>query len=162
MKTDEADSFTQYRLLWVGLAVVMGLCFASSGFAQTVGVTTYKYHGTFEDAVFDLETAIVDRGLVIDNISHVGEMLNRTRLDVGSEKVIFEKADVYQFCSAALSRKMMEADPLNIAYCPYGIFVFESGDGSHTVELGFRDYPDGPMEAVESLLNAIAKQVAGK
>lgn len=113
---------------------------------------TFDYDGSFDDATFAIENAIVNRGLVIDYTSHVGDMLNRTAADVGSDVVIFEQADIFVFCSAAVSRRVMEADPMNLAHCPYGIFVAEM-DGE--VMIGHRAYPDGPMQEVEALLDAI-------
>ncbi|PPB79725.1 uncharacterized protein (DUF302 family) [Albidovulum inexpectatum] len=119
--------------------------------------TTYSFDGSFEDATFAVENAIVNRGLVIDYRSHVGDMLNRTGEDVGSDKKIYDKADVFLFCSAVLSRKVMEADPMNIAHCPYGIFVTDR-DGK--VMIGYRNLPDGPMDEVEKLLDEIAREAA--
>ena len=113
---------------------------------------TVSFDGSFEDATFAVESAIVGQGLVIDYVSHVGEMLNRTGGDVGSDKMLFKAADIFVFCSAVLSREVMEADPANIAHCPYGIYVAESDDG---VVVGRRGYPDGPMEKVEALLDGI-------
>ncbi len=119
---------------------------------------TYDFDGSFEDAAFAVETAIVGKGLVIDYVSHVGDMLNRTGADVGSDVMLFEKADIYIFCSAIVSRQVMEADPMNIVHCPYGIFVAER-DGA--VMIGHRDYPDGPMDAVEQLLAEIVSDAQG-
>ena len=119
-------------------------------FADEAVVTPFE--GSFEDAAFAVENAIIGEGLVVDYVSHVGEMLNRTGADVGSDKMIFRAADIFVFCSAVVSREVMEADPMNIAHCPYGIFVAETGDG---VMVGRRDYPDGPMEKVEALLDGI-------
>jgi uncharacterized protein (DUF302 family) len=113
---------------------------------------TYPFDGSFEDASFAIENAIIDRGLVIDYTSHVGDMLNRTGADVGSDVVIFDNAQIFLFCSAAVSRRVMEADPMNIMHCPYGIFVADMGG---EVMIGHRDYPDGPMQEVEALLDAI-------
>jgi uncharacterized protein (DUF302 family) len=113
---------------------------------------TYSYPGSFEDASFAVENAIIDRGLVIDFTSHVGDMLNRTAGDMGSEVSIFDNARIFLFCSAAVSRRVMEADPMNLMHCPYGIFVSER-EGE--VLIGHRDYPDGPMQEVEALLDAI-------
>ncbi|WP_213684248.1 DUF302 domain-containing protein [Roseicyclus sp.] len=113
---------------------------------------TYPFDGSFEDASFAIENAIIDRGLVIDFTSHVGDMLNRTGADVGSNLAIFDNAQIFLFCSAAVSRRVMEADPMNIMHCPYGIFVAER-EGE--VMIGHRDYPDGPMQEVEALLDAI-------
>ncbi len=113
---------------------------------------TFDYDGSFDDATFAVENAIVNRGLVIDLVSHVGEMLNRTGADVGSDVMIFDQADIFLFCSAAVSRHVMEADPMNIVHCPYGIFVAERDGG---VMIGHRNYPDGPMQEVEALLDGI-------
>jgi len=63
------------------------------------------------------------------------------------------------FCSAVLSRKVMEADPMNIAHCPYGIFVTDK-DGK--VSVGYRNYPDGPMQEVQSLLDDIVREAVGE
>jgi uncharacterized protein (DUF302 family) len=117
--------------------------------------TIYPFEGSFEDAAFAVESAIVGRGLVIDYVSHTGEMLNRTGADVGSTKELFKAADIFLFCSAQLSRKVMEADPMNIAHCPYGIFVAEQTEG---VLIGYRNYPDGPMQEVQALLDSIVKE----
>nr|WP_236553194.1 DUF302 domain-containing protein [Roseovarius indicus] len=118
-------------------------------------VTAYDYEGSFDDASFALENAIIGQGLVVDHVSHVGEMLARTREDVGSDVKLFEDAVVMQFCSAILSRKMMEADPLNIAHCPYGIFVTERGG---KVQIGYRNFPEGEMQEVQSFLDGIVQE----
>ena len=130
-----------------------------TGMAQAQDATTYPFDGSFEDATFAIETAIVGRGLVIDFQSHVGEMLNRTGADVGSSVKLFDNADVFLFCSAVLSRKVMEADPMNIAHCPYGIFVT---DREGQVSVGYRNLPDGAMQEVQALLDDIAREAAGE
>ncbi len=119
--------------------------------------TTYAFDGSFDDATFSLESAIVGRGLVIDWVSHSGEMLNRTAADVGSDVVIFEAADIFMFCSASLSREVMETDYMNIAFCPYAIFVYER-EGE--VVIGYRNMPEGEMQKVQALLDDIAREAA--
>lgn len=119
---------------------------------------TYPFDGSFDDATFSVENAIIGRGLVMDYVSHTGDMLNRTGADVGSDMVIFEGADIFLFCSAQLSREVMEADPMNIAYCPYGIFVAER-DGE--VMVGHRTYPEGEMQKVQTLLDEIIQDAIG-
>jgi hypothetical protein len=57
-----------------------------------------------------------------------------------------------------VSRKVMEADPMNIVHCPYGIFVAER-EGE--VMVGYRTYPDGPMQEVQELLDGIAREAVG-
>lgn len=116
---------------------------------------TYVFDGNFEDAAFAVESAIVGRGLVIDYVSHTGEMLNRTGADVGSTKELFNEADIFLFCSAQVSRAVMEADPMNIAHCPYGIFV---ADQAGAVMIGYRTYPPGEMQQVQALLDEIVQE----
>lgn len=130
---------------------------ASGAAAQDIS-TVYPFEGSFEDATFGVESAIIGRGLVIDYVSHTGEMLARTAADVGSDVKLFEAADVFMFCSAVLSRKVMEADPMNIAHCPYGIFVTDR-DGA--VMIGYRNYPQGPMQDVQALLDEIVREAVG-
>jgi uncharacterized protein (DUF302 family) len=121
--------------------------------------TVYPFDGVFADATFALENALIGRGLVVDHVSHVGEMLARTGADLGTNVVVYDAADVFQFCSAVLSRKMMEADPLNIAHCPYGIFVIDRGG---KVEIGYRNMPEGAMQEVEALLDSIVREAAAQ
>ena len=130
-------------------------CLFMLGLAQTANAENtvlYKYDGSFDDATFAVEGAIVGKGLVIDYVSHVGEMLERTGADVGSDIEVFKAADIFLFCSAVVSRKVMEADPLNLVHCPYSIFVMEDDSG---VRIGHRTYPDGPMKLVQELLVSI-------
>ena len=141
----------------LALAATLSLATSTGAFAQQA--VTYAFDGSFEDAAFGVESAIVGRGLVIDFTSHVGEMLERTREDVGGDEMLFEAADIYLFCSAVVSREVMEADPMNIAHCPYGIFVAER-DGQ--VMVGYRDLPEGPMDEVEALLEDIVQEALGQ
>jgi hypothetical protein len=120
-------------------------------------VMTTPYDGSFDDATLAVETAIVGRGLVIDYVSHVGEMLARTKADVGGEMDLYGEADVFLFCSAVTSRAVMEADRLNIAHCPYGVFVADM-DGE--IVIGHRTYPDGAMQQVQTLLEEIVAEAA--
>lgn len=120
-------------------------------------MVTYTTDQPFEDVAFGLETAILNEGLVIDHVSHVGDMLERTRGDVGSDVVLYEQADTYSFCSATVSREVMEADPMNIAFCPYDIFIAESADNPGEVTIGYRTFPEGAMQKVQVLLDDIVR-----
>jgi len=120
-------------------------------------VATYPFEGAYEDAAFAVENAIVGHGLVVTYVSHVSEMLDRTGPEVGDTTQVFRNAEIYLFCSAALSREMMKTDPLNIVYCPYSIFVFENDAG---VTIGHHTYSDGEMKKVEALLSEIASEAA--
>lgn len=137
-----------------GLLIAASVAMASAQDAST----TYLYDGTFEDATFSVENAIIGKGLVIDYVSHVGEMLSRTGGDVGSDVELFKEADIFVFCSAVVSRKVMEADPMNIAHCPYGIFVADRGG---EILVGYRNYPEGAMQEVQALLEEIVNEALG-
>lgn len=136
----------------ISAAAVIAL---SGAMAQAEDAITYDYEGSFDDAAFAVESAIVGKGLVIDFVSHVGDMLNRTGADTGSTVMLYDNAQIFVFCSAVVSRQVMEADPGNIVHCPYGIYVAER-EGAVTI--GHRDYPAGPMDQVETLLTEIVAE----
>jgi len=141
------------------LLTVIIACAASSVAAQDI--ITYDTDQSFEDVTFGLENAILDEGLVIDHVSHTGDMLERTKGDVGSEVTLYLEADIYSFCSAKISREVMEADPMNISFCPYDIFVMVRPDTPETTTIGFRSFPDGAMKQVETMLDGIARAAIG-
>jgi uncharacterized protein (DUF302 family) len=138
------------------LTAVIGLL-GTTSLAQEA--TIYPFDGSFDDATFAVESAILDQGLVIDYVSHTGEMLDRTGPDVGSDVELFAAADIFVFCSAKLSREVMEINPMNIAHCPYGIFV---ADQAGAVSVGYRNYPEGEMQMVQSLLDEIVQDALGE
>ncbi len=142
------------------LVLAAGLTMAASA-ALSDGIVTYTTDESFDDVVFGLENAILDQGLVVDGTSHVGEMLERTKADVGSDITVFLKADVYSFCSAKLSRKVMEVDPMNIRFCPYDIFVAQLPDSPDQTIIGYREFPEGEMKEVQALLDTIARSAIG-
>ena len=135
----------------------LSFCLFSIVMADDIAVV-HSFDGAFDDATFSVESAILDSGLVIDYVSHTGEMLARTGADLGSDVTIFDAADVFLFCSAVVSRRMMEADPMNIVHCPYSIFV---ADQEGDVVIGYRNYPDGIMKEVQALLEGIVQEALG-
>ena len=117
-------------------------------------VVTRDYDGGFEDAEVSLQSAIEAQGLKVDHVSNVGDMLERTAESVGAETLTYHNARIFQFCSATLSRKMMEINPENLGFCPYQIFVYQTADSDHAV-IGYRSFPEGEMKEVESLIDQI-------
>jgi uncharacterized protein (DUF302 family) len=138
--------------------------------ADPAALVTYSKPGKFEDVRDDLKLAIESKGLVIDYQSHLHRMLDRTGKDVGSAQTIYVDAQAFVFCSAALSRKTMEADPLNAGMCPYSIVVFSTAKDPGQVHVAYRRpwRPDGSAASkaalgeVEKLLDSIARQAIGK
>jgi uncharacterized protein (DUF302 family) len=95
----------------------------------------------FEDVKFELDNAITERGFVVDRVGDVAAMLDRTGADVGSTKKIYLHAEYIAFCSAKLSRAMMEADPGNLAFCPFVVFLYERADKQGEIVVGTRPPP---------------------
>lgn len=91
----------------------------------------------FESAVFGLENAIVNRGLVIDATGHVGAMLKRTAKATGGASP-YIGARYLGFCSAKLSADAIAADPDNLAICPYVMFVYELKSEPGKARIGYR------------------------
>ena len=80
---------------------------------------------TYEQVRDDLTAAIEERGMVVSAVSHVKDMLDRTRADLGyKESVYATGGETVLFCKADLSQAMMRDNVHNIALCPYGISVY--------------------------------------
>jgi uncharacterized protein (DUF302 family) len=67
-------------------------------------------------------------------------MLERTGKDLGGTKQVYEKGEQMEFCSAGVSRRMMEADPHAMAMCPYIVSVYTL-PGDSSVYLSYRKAP---------------------
>ncbi len=148
------------RFILLSLLLVNTACIS----AQTSRdyMKLYTVEGTFDDVRSFVELAITDRGMVINNVSHIGNMLARTGKDLGATKQIYDKADALEFCSSAISRRMMEADPHNIIFCPYIIAIYTLPGEEDKVHIAFRrPLPVGDpesraaLQAVEQLLEDI-------
>lgn len=137
------------RIVRVATVVLMMLS-SSAVLAQAV---SHSVKASFDSAKEDLLQAIQGKGLVIDYTSHIGAMLERTGRDVGSAKKIFDKAEAYVFCSALVSRRVMEANPANVAYCPYGITLHTLPGQPGTVHVSYRR----TLPEVDALLAAIVQ-----
>lgn len=150
------------RLLHAIAAVVLIVAGTATASAQDIRTATTK--ASFEDVKFELSNAIINRGLVIDATGRIGDMLARTGKDVGSETPIYKHAEYVTFCSAKLSRAMMEADPSNIAFCPYVIFLYEPAAKPGEVTVGYRPpiargdaRSKAALAEIDALLAAIIK-----
>ena len=154
------------RLFATGLAATFS---AMALAVDPYPVVTYSKKAKFDDVRDDLKLAIEGRGLVVDYQSFVNRMLERTGKDIGSARKLYVDAQSFVFCSAALSRKTMEADPANMAMCPYSISVYATVSEPEKVYVSYRRTwrPDGSaaskaaLKAVESLLDGIAREAVG-
>jgi uncharacterized protein (DUF302 family) len=99
--------------------------------------------------------------MVVNNVSHVGEMLERTGKDLGATRQIFLKAEVLEFCSAVVSRRMMEPDPDNIVFCPYSISVYVVPDKPGEVRVAYRKPQLVGSPASQKALKAVDELLTG-
>jgi len=139
------------------------LCVAAA--ADNTHLKLYTTQGKFDDVRQDVEIAITNRGLVVDHVSHISDMLERTGKDLGLPGNIFGNAESLQFCSATVSRRMMQADPSNIVFCPYSVVVYTLPKDPKTVYVGYRrpelvgsGASKASLKAVEDLLDGIVKE----
>jgi hypothetical protein len=164
-KYHRPEKIVMFRL---ALILVVGLFTGSFQSAMAAGadhLRLYTTKGEFDNVKDDLILAITGRGLVVDHNSYIGAMLDRTGKDLGTTKPVFGRAESLQFCSATVSRRMMEADPANIVFCPYIIVLYTLPQDPKTVYVGYRrPLPAGSeaskaaLKAVEELLDGIVKE----
>jgi uncharacterized protein (DUF302 family) len=153
---------------WLTLALLAAWATAAPA-ADPHPVVAYSKKAKFEDVRDDVKLAIEGKGLVIDYESYVNRMLERTGKDVGSARKLYADAQIFVFCSAALSRKTMEADAANMSLCPYSITVYATAADPGTVVVSYRRpwRPDGSatskaaLKEVEALLDSIVREALG-
>jgi hypothetical protein len=151
------------KKLGLSLIVAVGFALAASQSHAQEDVTSYAIEAPFADVAGDLSDAIINRGYVVDYHGLVGEMLKRTAGDVGASKPLYKNAELFQFCSAVVSRSAMEEDIRNIAYCPYVLFAYETEEKPGSVTVGFRHLPEGGgRDQVNALLDEMAREAAGQ
>lgn len=152
------------------LAFIVLVGFGSATLAaEPPPVVTYSKKARFDDVRDDLKAAIEGEGLVIDHHSFINNMIERTGKDLGSTRKVYVDVQAFVFCSAALSRKMMEADAVNAAMCPYAITVYATTQDPATVHVTYRRpwRPGGSpaskaaLKEVEALLDGIARASLG-
>lgn len=127
-------------------------------------IVVYKTQSTFKDVMEAVKLGISQQGLVVNNVSHISNMLQRTGQDAGKQARIYGKGEAVEFCSATLSRKIMEADPTNIIFCPFIIAVYTLPDKPGTVYLAYRrptltgsDASRTALKEVDALIDRIVQ-----
>jgi hypothetical protein len=128
----------------------------------------YTVEAKYDNVKEDIVLAITNRGLVVDHISHIAKMLDRTGKDLGLTKTMYgeDQGQAFSFCSAVISRKTMEADPHNIGYCPYTIVVYSTLDDPGKIHVAYQrplsaggsEASQASLKAVEDLLDGIVRE----
>lgn len=145
------------------LAACAIACLPLSAMAADAYTVLFKTHGTFQDVRDALQFSIEGKGLKINHTNNIAEMLARTGPEVGATKRVYENGEQFEFCSAVISRQMMEADPHAMVMCPYIVSVYTIPNDKN-VYIAYRK--PGPtrnpalkkaLANVEKLLNDIVK-----
>ncbi|WP_328985268.1 DUF302 domain-containing protein [Thiorhodovibrio winogradskyi] len=154
--------------------VVMGLMLVGVGAqaeddaqadpARQDAAAVYVSDNTFAEVMDGLRLAIEERGLVINNIMHMNEMLERTGADLAMDGALFGEARSVEFCSAVLSRRMIAEDPSRIVNCPFIIAVYSLPDEPDKTLVAHRRFGADElansevMPEVAQMLQEIAEQ----
>lgn len=128
-------------------------------------MVVYSGEVSFEEAKSGLKFAVGNLGMVISDELHLSEMLDRTGADIGAAKRVFEHAETIAWCSASLSRKMVEAQPTSLVFCPFAISLYTLEGQPDKVYAAYRkpylgeasDAARAIMEEVEAMYQEVAE-----
>ena len=138
----------------------------SSPMAQTLvtpensPIVIYQTEDNYDDIKSNLETAIIDRGMIISSTLHISDMFERTGKDLGLTTQPYTKAESLEFCNVLLSHKMSSAHPANLAICPLTIGIYSKADAPQTIYLTYRrPVMLGEAAAAESALTRLLEEI---
>lgn len=145
--------------------VLMAFSLGSHAASKDAYSVVYTAHGDFEFIRDAVAAAVEGQGLKINHFNKISAMLDNTAAAVGDAKKIYLNAEQMEFCSATISRQMMEADPHSVAMCPYIISVYNLPADPKTIYISYRKPPVGStpksraaFRAEEKLLDGIIKE----
>jgi len=144
------------RTALLTLALLPPMALAEGGYA------VHESEAAFDDVMDGLKLAIQERGMYINNVMHMGEMLERTGKDLGKDEKIYERAESVEFCSAVLSREMTGEDPARIVNCPFIISVYTLPAEPDRTFVVYREVPRDQIDSspvmakIAGMLEAVA------
>jgi uncharacterized protein (DUF302 family) len=139
---------------------IIVLAFLTGAPATAADVVVRSTKGEFGEVKERVLHAIENRGLVLNYTARIGAMLERTGKDTGAARRIYGDAEMLEFCSARVSRDMMEADPRNIVFCPYSIAIYTLPKEKDRVYVAYRRPGETGSERSVKSLRAAEKLVA--
>jgi uncharacterized protein (DUF302 family) len=150
------------RLRWIAALVLIGV---PTALAQEIVTRTKQ--AEFDDVRMDLGNAILATGVTIQSQGNIAAMLGKTAGDLGATATVYARAEFISICSAHYSRALMEADPSNLAFCPFTVFAYEAKAKLGEIVVGYRPVvvPTGQGRAahaaaaeINALLTRIVEQ----
>jgi len=146
------------------LILVVGMVPIAEAVDTARPLRSFKVEGAYDDVRFDLESAIVNAGLKIVYNGNIADMLGRTASAVGAKKSIYDNAEFFTFCSSPHSHATMGADPHNVGYCPYLLYVYSISGEKNVTYVGYRrpviagtDESKKSLMALDKLLESLIK-----
>lgn len=136
-------------MLWLPLSAM-----AAEGYT-----VLFKTQGTFQDVRDSVAMSIEGKGLLITHSNHIADMLERTGKDLGTTRQVYEYGEQMEFCSATVSRKMMEVDPHAMVLCPYSVSVYKIPNDP-TIYVAYRKMPSTKNPALKKALADVEKLLA--
>ncbi len=147
-------------------ALAFFVVFANISVWANEAVKVYGWEGSYDDAKFSVQDAIVGKGLKVVYEGHMATMLERTSKAVGKPNPYLH-GEYLLFCSASHSNASVNADPQNIGICPYIIFLYETKKKPGTIHIGYRRPVGGQtpeskvaLKAIDELIHSIVKEAA--
>ena len=132
------------------------LCLPLPALSAEAYTALFKTQGSFETVRDLVQASIEGQGLKINHTNQIAGMLERTGKDLGATKQVYEKGEQFEFCSASISRAMMEADPHAIVMCPYIVSVYTI-PGDKTVYVAYRKPAATKNPALQKALAEVEK-----
>jgi hypothetical protein len=146
------------------LSILMLVIFLRPALSQPRYTKTVE--AEFEDVFFDLQEAIINTGLGIEHIGHVGKMLDRTAIAVtgtdDKSEQTYKFAKYLQFCSAKLTYKATSQNPANLSFCPFVLYAYETVKDPGRVTVGYRNPDIGDLSQSDPLsieIHGLLKQL---
>jgi uncharacterized protein (DUF302 family) len=153
------NTLCRFVIAAVCLGLAPGLTLANDG-----PYAVYRSESGFADVMQALKLAIEEKGLYINDVMQMSEMLERTGKDLGLEQKLYLEAESIEFCSAILSRKMTAEARHRIVNCPFILSVYttpEEPDVTYIVHRRLsRDDDSEVMREVEAMLESLGKAAA--
>ena len=138
------------KILLLCAMLCLPLSALADGYAKV-----FKARGEFQDVRDSVQVAIEGKGLVINHTNQIAGMLERTGKDLGATRQVYVKGEQFEFCSATISRRMMEADAQAITMCPYIVSVY-TVPGDANVYIAYRRPPATGNAALDQALAEVA------
>jgi uncharacterized protein (DUF302 family) len=138
------------------LAACALFCLSLPALAAESYSVVFKTQGNFQYVRDSVQSAIEGKGLKINHTNLIAGMLERTGQDLGMTKQILTNGEQFEFCSATISRAMMEADPHAIVMCPYIVSVYTI-PGDANVYVAYRKPLPTENPALKKALDNVEK-----